>query len=73
LEIPLVPLVNCQWKSNGTYFDNNSLLNVENIFDNELVGNFVQNTYTPAGLYNNQYIINSFKDYINYNGNIETI
>lgn len=73
LEIPLVPLVNCQWKSNGIYFDNNSLLNVENIFDNELVGNFVQNVYTPAGLYNNQYIINSFKDYINYNGNIETI
>ena len=73
LEIPLVPLVNCQWKSNGTYFDNNSLLDISELFNYVTKGNFVQNVYTPAGTYNNQYIINSFKDYINYNGTIMTI
>lgn len=73
LEIPLVPAVNCQWKSNGEYFDNNSLLDVYELFNHVVKGNFIQNVYTPSGLYNNQYIINKFKDYINYNGNITTI
>lgn len=78
---PITPSVNCNWKSNGQYFDFNNVLDVSNISqDYEFVGNFVENTYTPA-LYNtNQYITNkidsiafidnepkTFRDIILYN------
>jgi hypothetical protein len=54
LNIPIVPAVNCQWKSNGVYFDNNSTLDVNNLINPyTIVGNFKENVYTPAGNDNN--------------------
>ena len=67
LNIPIVPAVNCQWKSNGVYFDNNSTLDVNNLINPyTIVGNFKENVYTPAGNDNNQYIINRIDNIINY-------
>lgn len=59
LQYAINPLVNCNWKSNGQYYDFNNVLDVSNIRqDYEFVGNFVENVYTPA-LYNtNQYVTN---------------
>jgi len=49
LSIPIVPLINCQWKSNGTYFDTVSMLDVNNLInDYGIVGNFVECQYTPG-------------------------
>ena len=67
LNIPLVPLINCQWKSNGYYFDTVSILDVNDLInDYDIVGNFIECKYTPAQ--NNQYIIDSLDDIINVNG-----
>ena len=67
LNIPLVPLINCQWKSNGYYFDTVSILDVKDLInDYDIVGNFIECKYTPAQ--NNQYIIDSLSDIINVNG-----
>lgn len=72
LSIPLVPLINCQWKSNGTYFDTNSILDTHNLLNlYEIEGNFIECQYTPG--VNNQYIIDSLYDVINVNGNNEHI
>jgi len=67
LTIPLVPLINCQWKSNGTYFDTQSLLDVDYLInDYDIVGNFIECQYTPGA--SNQYIVDSLHDIINING-----
>lgn len=72
LSIPLVPLINCQWKSNGTYFDTNSILDTHDLLNTyDIVGNFIECQYTPG--VNNQYIIDSIHDIINVNGNNEHI
>jgi len=72
LSIPLVPLINCQWKSNGTYFDTNSILDTYDLLNTyDIVGNFIECQYTPG--VNNQYIIDSIHDVINVNGNNEHI
>ncbi|WQJ53594.1 MAG: hypothetical protein [Wendovervirus sonii] len=66
LEIPLVPLVNCQWKSNGVYFDSLPLLNINTFTNYNLTGNFVDAVYTMAG--NGQYILDKPSDCIEING-----
>lgn len=72
LIIPLVPLVNCQWKSNGQYFDTLSLLDVNCLGnDYEITGNFIESKYTPSQ--NGQYIIDSLDDIINVDGVEQTI
>ena len=63
LNISLVPLLNCQWKSNGCYFDNLSLLDVNNLVSKyDIVGNFIECDYTPSTT--NQYVANSLNDVI---------
>lgn len=59
LQYSINPLVNCNWKSNGQYYDFNNVLDTSNLQqDYEFIGNFVENVYTPA-LYNtNQYVTN---------------
>lgn len=64
LRIPLVPMVNCQWKSTGNYFDNNSVLDVDMLKQYDIQGNFIENRYTPSGNVNNQYIVNKLDDLI---------
>jgi len=66
LEMPFVPLVNCQWKSNGIYFDTLPLLNVNTFTNYQLVGNFVECQYTATS--GNQYITDKLTDIINANG-----
>lgn len=72
LLIPLVPSINCQWKSSGTYFDTQSVLNVDYLInDYDIVGNFVECQYTPGA--SNQYIVDSLHDIINIDGKEESI
>jgi len=74
LEIPLVPLVNCQWRSNGCYFDNNSVLDVSTLDASyALKGNFIENLYTPAGNMNNQYIVNRLDRLVMYKEEVDSI
>lgn len=81
LIIPIVPTINCNWKSNGLYFDHNSILNTDylttayggnlNDFseDNSIVGHFTENVYMPGYSNNNQYI-NIFLDDYNSQQNL---
>lgn len=72
LTIPLVPHINCQWKSNGYYFDTLSLLDVNTLInDYDIVGNFIECKYTPQQ--GGQYIVDSLDDIINVNGEETTI
>lgn len=72
LTIPLVPLINCQWRSNGVYFDTQSILDTNDLISNyEITGNFIECQYTPGA--SNQYIIDSLHDIINIDGNEETL
>lgn len=67
LAIPLVPLINCQWTSNGVYFDTQSILNVDSIINNyDLVGNFNEHVYTPGS--NKKYIVDSINSIIEVDG-----
>ena len=59
LVYPIVPLVQCNWKSNGQYFDYNNVLDVSLLNKNyTTIGSFVENTYTPSDYNTNQYITN---------------
>lgn len=74
LNIPIVPHVNCQWSSNGRYFDNNSLLDINNLLNPyQVTGNFIETEYSPAGNANNQYISKTISDSIYVNGKLVTI
>jgi len=67
LDIPLIPAVNCQWRSNGTYFDTLSSINTDTFNNYTLSGNFVENIYMPDKT-NNQYIPNRLNDTIQISG-----
>jgi len=72
LTIPLVPSINCQWRSNGTYFDTLSILDINCLInDYEITGNFIECQYTPGA--SNQYIIDSLHDIIMVNGKEESL
>ena len=59
LNYPIVPLVNCTWKSNGEYFDQNNILDVKSLTNTyNCIGNFTENVYTPGEYLPNQYISN---------------
>lgn len=65
LSIPLVPMINFQWKSNGIYFDTESILDVDKLMsDYEIEGNFIECKYTPGN--SNQYVTNSLSDTVIY-------
>jgi hypothetical protein len=68
LIMPIVPTINCNWKSNGIYFDKNSVLNTDyqyyGYYDNELCGNFTENIYMPTNKNNHDYISTLLSDYI---------
>ena len=67
LIIPIVPLVNCNWKSNGIYFDHNSILNTDYQNYNylsDVCGHFTENIYFPGNDNNGQYINQEINDYI---------
>lgn len=71
LSIPLVPSINCQWKTNGYYFDSMQLLDVNSLkYDYNTVGNFIECKYVPGET--TQYVKNQLDDIINvnHNGNI---
>lgn len=69
LNYPIVPLVNCSWKSNGQYFDFNNILDVNTLtFDYETKGNFPENVYCPSDYYTNQYITNKIDNIVYVNG-----
>ena len=56
---PIVPLVQCNWKSNGQYYDFNNILDVSLLNKNyEYIGSFPENVYTPSDYDVNQYITN---------------
>ena len=65
---PIVPSVQCLWKSNGQYYDNNNILDVNTLNENyEFNGNFCENTYNVADYDTNQYVTNKVDNilYIN--------
>lgn len=69
LVYPIVPLVHCAWKSNGEYFDNNSVLDVNTLnFDYEPVGNFTESVYNASEYDVNQYITNKIDNILYVNG-----
>lgn len=72
LTIPLVPLINCQWKSNGTYFDTQSILDTNYLLNEyDITGNFIECQYTPGA--SNKYIVDSLHDIIKINDSEETL
>lgn len=65
---PIVPLTQCLWKSNGQYYDNNNILDVNTLNEKyEVKGNFCENIYTASDYDTNQYITNKIDNilYIN--------
>ena len=65
---PIVPLTQCLWKSNGLYYDNNNILDVNTLNENyEVIGNFCENVYTASDYDMNQYVTNKIDNilYIN--------
>lgn len=65
---PIVPLTQCLWKSNGQYYDNNNILDVNTLNENYNVkGNFCENVYTASDYDTNQYVTNKIDNllYIN--------
>ena len=63
LVYPVVPLTNCNWKSNGQYLDFNNVLDTSTLNENyQFDGHFVENTYTPAEFKENQYVMNRVND-----------
>lgn len=49
LDMPLIPPVNCNWRSMGVYMDGTSLLDYRNLRPEYVQqGNFVQTTYSPS-------------------------
>lgn len=68
LDIPIIPAVNCNWKSNGQYFDFNSFLNTSDLSKYEVTGNFIQNVYSPATDARSQYIVNKLSDVVDFKG-----
>ena len=67
--IPVVPATNCLWKSNGTYMDQNPILDTSLLINKYNVqGIFTENAYTPADYEPNQYSINKIEDIITING-----
>lgn len=50
LKIPVVPLTNCLWESNGIYFDDNSVLDTDKLTKTpyEVCGQFNEHVYTPS-------------------------
>lgn len=74
LNIPIVPHINCQWKSNGQYFDHNSLLDVKNLNNlYSVTGNFIETSFSPAGNGIDQYIANKISDSAIIDGKIKSI
>lgn len=66
---PIVPSVNCNWKSTGNYYDFNNVLNVNMLkFDYEHIGNFTENIYTPDVFLPNQYVTNKIDDTLYIDG-----
>lgn len=67
LIIPIVPTVNCNWKSNGVYFDHNSILNTDYQQYNyaaSIAGHFTENVYLPGHSNNEQYINHEINDFV---------
>jgi len=67
LIIPVVPTVNCNWKSNGVYFDHNSILNTDYQqynYASSICGHFTENVYLPGHSNNEQYINHAITDFI---------
>lgn len=65
---PIVPLTQCLWKSNGQYYDNNNILDVNTLNEKyEVKGNFCENIYTASDYDTNQYVTNKIDNilYIN--------
>lgn len=65
---PIVPLTQCLWKSNGQYYDNNNILDVNTLNEKyEIKGNFCENIYTASDYDTNQYVTNKVDNvlYIN--------
>lgn len=50
LKIPVVPLTNCLWESNGIYLDDNSIMDINNLLKvpYKKNGRFNEHVYTPA-------------------------
>ena len=70
---PVVPAVNCNWKSNGTYYDFNEVLNVDMLkFDYEPIGNFTENVYTASDFVSNQYVTNRIDNILYVNDEVTT-
>ena len=70
---PVVPTVNCNWKSNGTYYDFNNVLNTDMLkFDYETIGNFTENVYTASDFVCNQYVTNRIDNILYVNGEVTT-
>lgn len=73
LVYPIVPLTHCLWKSNGQYYDNNSILDVSTLnFNYEVKGNFTENTYNAADYDFNQYVTNKVDNILYIDGNVYT-
>ena len=69
----IVPTVNCNWKSNGTYYDFNNTLNVDMLkFDYEPIGNFTENVYNASKFISNQYVSNRIDNILYVDGKVMT-
>ena len=70
---PIVPQVQCNWKSNGQYLDHNNILDVNNLNKNyEVKGHFIENIYTPSNYDINQYVTNKIDNLLFVNGKTMT-
>lgn len=79
LDIPVVPMTNCFWESNGLYLDGTSVLNVDDIVDytdndtylSKNKGYFTEHSQSPAAdTTKNMYINNSTSSYILMDGEL---
>ena len=71
-DIPVVPMTNCFWKSNGLYLDGTSVLNVDNIVNKyDKVGYFTEHSMSPAvDDTKNMFIVNTPNSFLTTDDNL---
>ena len=69
LMYPIVPQVNCAWRSTGLYLDDNNILDTNNLNKTYVpVGHFTESVFTPDKFEPNQYVINKIENILYIDG-----
>ena len=74
LMYPIVPTVNCAWKSTGLYIDDNNILDIHNLTKDykQNNGHFTESIFTPDTFEPNQYVINKLNNRVYIDNKIVT-